>query len=185
MPAAQTRVPTYVSPAAWAREIEARLRAGAPVLVSKKTLHTARRIHRLATSITLDLEAVEAPLHVFRWVAWAPKNAITKSNITKLRQRADLVLHLRRTFERQEGGWFLEREHAAAFDVWMRAIEEARKQGRLHPRAGDVPLERYAEAIVAVSSQRRRRAPAASLANEAELRALARRIAQQLNLGPA
>lgn len=174
--------PIYVSPAAWARELDARARRGELPQVSKKSLHTARRIRRLPGSVILDLEAQEAPLHVFRWVAWTPQ-----SNITEQRRRADLVLHLRRNFERAEDGWFREHEHKAAFDVWMGAIEQAGKRGLIYPRPEQVPAERYAEAIVAAAARprRTRASPNASpletaLGDEATLRALARMIAAQI-----
>jgi hypothetical protein len=168
---------TYVSPAAWAREVVTRVHLGKDPQVSKKSVHTAKRIHGLMSTLRTELEAQRAPLHVFRWVAWARKRSLTDQ-----RRRADLVLHLRRTFERPADGWFLEREHQAAFDVWMRAIEEARNGGLLQPRVDQIPAERYAEALAAAETASAR-APsplAKALGDEATLRALARKIAEQL-----
>jgi hypothetical protein len=158
----------------WAQEITDRARRGEKQSASKKTLHTAERIRRLGFSVIADLEAQKAPRHVFRWVAWARKGSPAEQRL-----RADLVLHLRRIFERAEDGWFVEREHEAAFRVWMAARQEVRKSGREMPRAEEVPAERYAAAITAAAqtASRRRDPLLEALSDEATLRALARKIA--------
>ena len=92
-------------------------------------------------------------------------------------ERADLVLHLRRTFERgDEDGWFLERELGAALRVWMDEVQAARKRSGIMPAATDIPPERYMAAIVA--SAERPRAE-----TSAKQRALAKQIARKLNQG--
>jgi signal transduction histidine kinase len=160
----------------WAREITDRARRGGGPPISKKTLHTAERIRRLGFSVVTDLEAQKAPHHVFRWVAWARKGGPAEQRL-----RADLVLHLRRTFERAEDGWFVEREHQAAYRVWMDARAEVAKRGLIMPRADEVSAERYAEAITATAqvASRRRDPLLNALGDEATLRALARKIAAQ------
>lgn len=164
----------YVSPAVWARELLAQVAAGERPDVSDKTLQTARRIDALSFMIKRGLDAIEAPQHVYRWVAWAPEDGPRRFH-APVRERAELVQHLRRTFERGgEDGWFLEREHNAALRAWMDAVEPARKRGLVPPRADQIPAERYMEAIVASANRPR---------CEPELAELAKRIARQINHG--
>jgi hypothetical protein len=123
-----------------------------------------------------DLDAIEAPQHVYRWVAWAPAKG-PRRLYTPVRERVELVQHLRQTFERgSEDGWFLEREHSAALRVWMDACAVARKRGGIMPAADEIPAERYMEAILASAERPRRE-------SGAELRQLAKQIAQKLNQG--
>jgi len=164
---------TYVSPAAWAREVVAQVAAGKPPDLSKETLETARRIDALSPTIKRDLDALETPKHVYRWVAWAPAKGPRRLH-TPAHERAELVQHLRRTFERgDEDGWFLERELGAARRAWMEAVQAARKRGGIMPSADQIPAERYMEAITA-SASRPRREPA-------ELRELAKQLVRQSN----
>jgi hypothetical protein len=166
----------YVSPAAWAREIMAQVANGKPPDLSKTTLDVARRIDALPPLIKRDLDALEAPKHVYRWVAWAPANG-PRRFYAPAKERADLVLHLRRTFERgDEDGWFLERELGAALRVWMEEVQAARKRGGIPPSADQIPPERYVEAIAA-SADRPPRAPGA------KQRALAKQIARKISQG--
>lgn len=165
----------YVSPALWARRIMAKVAAGERPDISANTLKTARRIDALSVMVKGDLDAFEAPLHVYRWVAWAPPKGPRRVKIP-VHERLELVQHLRRTFERGSAdGWFLEREHSAAFRVWMDACAAARKRGGIMPAADQIPAESYQEAIVASADRTRRPG--------AELREQAKQIARQLNQG--
>lgn len=165
--------PSYVSPATWARRVVTQVAAGASPAVSRATLETARRIDALSSSIKRNLDALEAPKHVYRWVAWAPKKGPRRLH-TPAQERAELVQHLRRTFERgEEDGWFLERELGAALRVWMEAVQKARERGGLMPSADQIPADRYMEAITTSASQPRR-------AQSAKHRALAKQIAEKL-----
>lgn len=166
----------YRSPAAWAREIMAQVAAGKPPDLSETTLEVARRIDALRTMIKRDLDALEAPKHVYRWVAWAPEDGPTRLR-TPAQERSELVQHLRRTFERgDEDGWFSEPELSAAQRVWLAEVEAARKRGGIMPAADQIPPERYMEAITASASRPQRR----SAANQ---RALAKQIARKINQG--
>jgi len=166
----------YVSPAARAREIMAQVAAGKSPDLSETTLENARRIDALSWGIKTDLDALEAPKHVYRWVARAPANG-PRRVYTPTHARAELVLHLRRSFERgDEDGWFLERELGAALRAWMVEVQAARKRGGIFPRADQIPPERYMEAIVASASR--------SLPEPgAKQRALAKQIARKINQG--
>lgn len=159
-----------------ARELLAQVAAGERPDVSETTLENARRIDALSWGIKRDLDALEAPKHVYRWVARAPAKGPTRV-YTPTHARAELVLHLRRTFERgDEDGWFLERELGAAMRVWMDAVQAARSRGLIMPAADQIPPERYMEAIVA-SASRPRREPGA------KQRAMAKQIARKINQG--
>ena len=68
----------YVSPAVWARELVAQVAAGKPPNVSKQTVKTAQRIDALSFMVKGDLDAMEAPKHIYRWVAWAPAKGPTR-----------------------------------------------------------------------------------------------------------
>ena len=164
----------YVSPAARAREIMAQVAAGKPPDLSVTTLEVARRIDALSPTIKRNLDALETPKHVYRWVAWAPAKG-PKRLYPPAQERAELVLHLRRTFERgDEDGWFLERELGAALRAWMEAVQAARKREGIMPSADQIPAERYMEAMMA-SASRPRREPGA------KQRALAKQIARKIN----
>jgi hypothetical protein len=129
----------YTSPVKVAREA---LAPENEQKVSGKVRATAMHIIRLSVMVVADLEDEEAPMHVFRWVAWA-------SGAAAQRRRTDLVLHLRRTLERTRNGWPEERHLAAALAVWDRAVEQTRVRGLVAPRPEGVPVERYREAVAA------------------------------------
>jgi hypothetical protein len=153
-----SRSEPYASSVIWAREFLDKCRRDPARKPSEKqTRCTAARIHRLGAGVQIDLTKAEAPFHVFRWVAWSPR----KGGLAAQRQRADIVLHLRRTFHRRQEGWFLEVECAAALGVWMAAIAEARSHGRMPPRVDEVAPELY-EAAVREARTKPRRSPCAS-----------------------
>lgn len=143
----------YKSPVAHAREILAKLQAEGPGSVSRRAAAAARRIaNRLEPLVARDLEAVQAPYRVARWVAWAKGHA-------GRRQRADLAIHLRHTIKTSQGGWPEETQLQVALGVWQEAIDKARRRGVPQPRAEDVAAAKYEAAIRAVTRSARR-APA-------------------------
>lgn len=144
----------YASPAAWAEDIVARTRFGGASGISKKTLYSARRIHRLLFGVKADLEKARAPMHVFRWVAWAPTGRLAAQ-----RQRADLALHIHRTFACKLDGWFGERQHRAALEAWVQASVEAREQRHVELKIEEVPVDVYEAALETVPKRVRRAAP--------------------------
>lgn len=166
----------YVSPAIWARQIMAQVAAGTCPDLPKTTLETARRIDALAWYIKTKLDALEAPKHIYRWVASAPKKGPSRLRQPTL-DRAELVHHLRHTFERGNAdGWFLERELGAALHTWMVAVQAARKRGGFLPPADQIPAQSYMEAIVASATRPRRE-------HSAKHRAVAKQIARKINQG--
>jgi hypothetical protein len=171
-----TTTATYVSPNVWARELVTRAASGEGAQIARKTLQTARRIERLPWAVKLDLDAIKAPMHVYRWVAWSPTSATTSFD-TMSRMRAALVQHLRRTFQRNGDGWFVEREHSAAFAVWKEAMDDASKRGLMRPWPDRVPSQRYLEAIAASAV----RAVPLKRETEPALHALAEKVAARIN----
>lgn len=141
----------YVSPMVRARTIV----AGEIGSVSYLQRQIALRMVRLSPTVVTDLESEEAPIHVFRWVAWA-------STLTDQRRRTDLVVHLRRTIERPRNGWLEERHFYAALDVWDQARGAARKRGGIMPAAQEIPLEAYR--AVLDGARKRPRSPEAEMA---------------------
>jgi hypothetical protein len=135
----------YVSPLQWAREV---LSSGGEQNFPGKVRAAAVHIVQLSAMISADLEAEEAPVHVFRWVAWA-------KGATAQRRRADLVLHLRRALERARNGWLEERHLTAALAMWDAATEGARSRGLIAPRPEGLPVEQYREAILAARKRAR------------------------------
>jgi hypothetical protein len=121
----------------WARDV---VSAASAEKVPGKVRAVARRMMKLSPIVVLDLEAEEAPLHVFRWVSWA-KGASAQ------RRRTDLAVYLRRTIERRRNGWLEERHLTAALTVWDAATAEARVRGVIAPRPQAVSITRYEEAI--------------------------------------
>lgn len=139
---------TYVSPMVRARAIV----AGEIGSVSSCQRQHALRMVRLSPTVIADLESEEAPLHVFRWVAWA-------ATLTDQRRRTDLVIHLRRTIERPRNGWLEERHFYAAMEEWDQARSAARKRGGIMPAVHEIPLEAYRTAIEGVTRNERVRRP--------------------------
>jgi hypothetical protein len=135
----------YVSPMRWAREV---LSPEATQIFPGKVRAIAQHIIQLSVMVVADLEAEEAPIHVFRWVAWA-------SGATAQRRRTDLVLHLRRALERSRNGWLEERHLTAALAVWESAIQSTRLRGLIAPRPEGVPIERYRDAVDAARKRSR------------------------------
>lgn len=127
---------SYVSPMVRARAIV----AGEMGEVSYFQRQIAQRMVRLSPTIVADLESEEAPVHVFRWVAWA-------ATLTEQRRRTDLVVHLRRSIERPRNGWLQERHFYAALDVWDQARSAARKRGGIMPAVHEIPDDTYRTAI--------------------------------------
>ena len=142
------RAGPYVSPYEIAKERLAEQRTETGVACSSKSLETAARIVGLEVVSRQDLEQVEAPHRVFRWVVWGDET------MTARKKRTELVLHLRKVFPTPHGGWLDEPELTAAWNYWQSEIAAMRRRGLMQPWAEDLPLEGYQQAIAAV-----RRAP--------------------------
>ena len=127
----------YVSPMTRAREI---VRESKSAATSRQVLNHAMRIVRLASMVIVDLERNEAPVHVFRWIAWA-------STVTDQRRRTDLAIYLRRSIHRPRNGWLQERHYYAALTEWDKARCEMRKRGSIMPSFDEIPLDAYRAAI--------------------------------------
>ena len=138
----------YVSPA---KRAALRLSEGGEQKEPYLRVRVARRIRKLSPIVVLDLEAAEAPMHVFRWVSDGP-------SLTEHRRRTDLALHLRRTIERRRNGWISDAQLSAALAVWDEAIAEARARGLISPRPDAIAPERFGAAIAAARKAPRVRA---------------------------
>jgi hypothetical protein len=160
----------YFSPVLWAHGVvdgvrKARLTNSSKLseAPSVATIATAKRILTLPAVSQKDLLDAKAPKHVFRWVAWAPREGRAAAQ----RQRADLVLHLHNTFNRTKLGWFLEYEAKAALDVWMRECAMARTEGRAQPRAHEISPDLYEAAIRSAKTRPRPRKAGAAACESA------------------
>ena len=115
---------TYVSPSKRAR---IRLSDDGQQKEPGFRTRVATRLVRMSPMVVLNLQAEEAPLHVFRWVSEAHGAA-------EQRRRTDLAVHLRRSMERRRNGWLEERHLTAALAVWDEAVMAARSKGLISPR---------------------------------------------------
>jgi hypothetical protein len=138
----------------WARDVLVKAGTGK---VPGKLRSVALRMVKLSPIVVLDLNAEEAPIHVFRWVSWAKGPAAQ-------RRRTDLAVHLRRTIERRRNGWLEERHLTAALAVWEAAVADARARGLVTPRPDAVPAGRYQKAIDA--ARKGTRGPSPPLGDE-------------------
>jgi hypothetical protein len=170
----------YVSPVEKAREIVAYLRSGegrsggGHAKISRSVASSSRRIAKMAQmaqTVIDDLESVEAPLMVIRWVAWG-------DDPTECRRRADLVLYLRTILDTARGGWPREPHLQAALDLWQRAVAEAIQRGLMQPAPDDLPAVLYRDALAGVVRCSRRsptptKVPAATTLTDEERETLA------------
>jgi hypothetical protein len=141
--------------------VRARAIVAGQIPVDKGQLDHSKRMVGLPPMVIVDLERDEAPVHVFRWVAWGASPA-------EQRRRKDLVIYLRRAIARPRNGWFRERHFAAALAEWDRGRSEARKRGGIPPTHEQIPLDTYRAVIDAARKQPRTRSPEIEMSEEGE-----------------
>jgi hypothetical protein len=115
----------------------------------------ARMVLRMDPLVIGDLAAEGTPYRIARWVAGG-------GTPTGRRQRADLVLHLRRTIETARNGWILDVALGAAYKAWRRVVDDARRRGLPQPRPCDLPTDTYVTAMASVEKRKRRKSPASA-----------------------
>ena len=106
---------------------------------------TGRTYERLAQTLppllVEQLERADAPLHIWRWVAWGRHQP-------ERHLRLELALYLRKESERGGWRWLRDREKGIVLRHYREVCAAARSLGQREPFVTSIPRLNYEAAIV-------------------------------------